>query len=517
MAGLITVSEQTPQQAGATHVELQDISKHFGGVQALEAVSLRISVGSIHALVGENGAGKSTLGRIIAGVLAPDRGRVLLRGTPVSLRSPRDALEHGIAAITQELAIVPGLSVAENVFLGAEPRFGGFVRRRVLRQRYMDLATSADFQLPPDQPAGRLHTAEQQKLEILRAISRNADLIVMDEPSAALSGTEANTLHAIIRSLARAGKTILLISHFLRDVLELADMVTVLRDGRLVRTAPASQETEDSLIQAMLGRSLGTAFPQKRCPPPEAPLALSVHGLRARGVAEVSFDLRAGEIVGLFGLVGAGRTELARAIFGAERVASGSVELAGGRRIATMPRHALRAGVAMIPESRKNEGLLSGRSVTENVSLASLHSLSRLGIVRRRAERRDTGRVLERVAVRAADHTAPVAALSGGNQQKVLFARMLLCRPKVLVADEPTRGVDVGARQAIYRLLVSLANAGLGVLLISSEIEEILGLAHRVLVMRGGRIVAELDADTMSESSVLAAAFADVSSTDGVA
>jgi rhamnose transport system ATP-binding protein len=489
------------------HVELADVSKHFGAVRALDAVSLRIARGSIHALVGENGAGKSTLGRIVAGVLAPDAGRLLLDGQEVVLRSPREALERGVAAIAQELNVVPQLTVEENVFLGAEPRGAGFISRRALRRRYEQLAETAGLRLPATAPAGRLPPAEQQKVEILRALSRDAALIVMDEPTASLGAEETAQLHEIVRSLARAGRTVLLVSHFLREVLALADAITVLRDGRVVKTAPATEETEDSLIHAMLGRPLTAAFPPRSARPVDAPAVLTVRDLHAPRVDGVSFTVRAGEIVALAGLVGAGRTELARAVFGAERPVAGEVVVAGGPALTGGPRARLRAGLAMIPESRKEDGLLPGRSVTENVSLASLGSVSRYGFVRRGAERRRTREALDRWTVRAESPGAPVSSLSGGNQQKLLFARVLLCGPRVLVADEPTRGVDVGAKRAIYDLLVSLADEGLGVLLISSELEEVLGLAHRVLVMRAGRIVSELEGEAMTESAVLAAAF----------
>jgi ribose transport system ATP-binding protein len=490
-----------------THVELAGVSKHFGAVRALDAVSLSIARGSIHALVGENGAGKSTLAKIVAGVLSPDEGRLLLNGEEVALRSPREALERGVATIAQELNVVGQLTVEDNVFLGAEPRGAGFVARRALRRRYEQLARDAGFDLPATALAGRLPPAEQQKVEILRALSRDAALMVMDEPTASLGAQETAKLHEIVRSLARSGRTVLLVSHFLREVLALADEVTVLRDGRVVRTSPAAEETEDSLIQAMLGRPLTAAFPSKRLAPADAPAVLTVRDLHAPRVEGVSFAVRAGEIVALAGLVGAGRTELARAIFGAERPTAGSVEVAGGP-LSGGPRARLRAGVAMIPESRKDDGLLLGRSVTENVSLASLDSVSRYGFVRRGAERRRTREALDRWTVRARSPGAPVSSLSGGNQQKLLFARVLLCGPRVLVADEPTRGVDVGARRAIYDLLAALADQGLGVLLISSELEEVLGLAHRVLVMRAGRITGELEGDAMTEEAVLAAAFA---------
>jgi rhamnose transport system ATP-binding protein len=502
---------------GGPHVELAGVSKHFGAVRALDGVSLTVARGSIHALVGENGAGKSTLGKIVAGVLAPDAGRLLLDGEEVTLRSPREALDRGVATIAQELNIVPQLSVEENVFLGAEPRGGGFIARRALRRRYVALAERAGLALPATATAGRLRPADQQKVEILRALSRDAGLIVMDEPTAALGAQETEQLHAIVRSLSDAGRTVLLVSHFLREVLALADTVTVLRDGRVVRTAPAAEETEESLIRSMLGRPLTAAFPPRRPPPDDAPPVLTVRDLHAPGVDGVSLTVRAGEVVALAGLVGAGRTELARAVFGAARPTAGAVEVAGGRPLTGGPKARLRAGVAMIPESRKEAGLLLGRSITENVSLASLDAVSRYGLVRRGAERRRAREALDRWAVRASGYGAPVGSLSGGNQQKVLFARMLLCGPKVLVADEPTRGVDVGARRAIYDMLVGLAAEGLGVLLVSSELEEVLGLAHRVLVMRAGRIVAELEGDAMTEPAVLAAAFADTAPRTGAA
>jgi simple sugar transport system ATP-binding protein/ribose transport system ATP-binding protein len=507
------VADAAPVAPGrAAHVELAGIAKQFGGVRALDGISMQIEAGTVHALVGENGAGKSTLAKIVAGAVSPDEGQVLIEGEPVSFRSPREALSHGIAMIAQELLVVPRLSVAENVFLGAEPRRLLWVRRRALRRRFDALAQDAGFGLPADRPAGRMRTAEQQQLEILRALARDARLIVMDEPSAALSGPDTTRLHEIIRSLARAGKTVLLVSHYLREVLELADTVTVLRDGRLVRSASTSSEREDSLIQGMLGRPLGAAFPPKATRPADAPVALSVEDLSAIGVRDASLEVREGEIVALAGLVGAGRTELARAIFGAARRTSGAVGLGGGRLRPGGPRASLRAGLAMIPESRKDEGLLFERSVVENVSLATLGTFSRAGIVNRRSERSAASEILDKMALKSESYQAPVASLSGGNQQKVLFARMLMCGPRVLIADEPTRGVDVGAKRAIYELLVSLAKDGMAVLLISSELEEIVGLAHRVLVMRRGRIVTELADAEITESAVLAAAFSEPTS-----
>jgi ABC-type sugar transport system ATPase subunit len=512
VAGLIVPDDD--QNLQGAHVELQDIGKSFGGTRALEGVSLTIVRGSIHALVGENGAGKSTLGKIIAGAYAPDDGQILLAGEPVRFRSPRDAINAGVNLIAQELSIMGSLTVEQNVFLGVEPSQGGFQNRRELRRRYNELAASVGFELDGGASAGSLRTADKQKVEILRALCRNAELIVMDEPTAALSRPDVDALHGVVRQLARNGTTVVLVSHFLGEVLELADEVTILRDGRLVQTVPAAGQTEESLMAAMLGRSLDATFPAKRPVAGDARTVLSVRHLVAPGVNGVSFDLRAGEILGLAGLVGAGRTEVARAIYRANRVQSGSVTVSAGDtaghrqvNVTGTPRTAMRAGVLMIPESRKEQGLLLGRPVRENVSLSTLAQVSRAGMVQPGPERRRVRDVLSRVDARGGGLSAPASALSGGNQQKLLFARSLLRDPAVLIADEPTRGVDVGAKRAIYELLTSLTNGGMGVLLISSDVEEVLGLAHRVLVMRAGRVVAELTGDGMTEAAVLGAAF----------
>jgi simple sugar transport system ATP-binding protein/ribose transport system ATP-binding protein len=500
------VARIAPPQSAGNYIELQDVSKHYGGVLALDCVSLTVARGSVHALIGENGAGKSTLGKVVAGSVVPDGGQMTLGGAAVAFHTPKEALDHGVALIAQELSVVPMLSVAENVLLGSEPRSSGFVRRKALVRRYRELAASAGFDLPANVPAGRLRTAEQQQLEILRALARDATVIVMDEPSAALGGPDTERLHEIVRSLRTAGKTIVLISHFLDEVLSLADRVTVLRDGRVVQEVPVAEASEASLVEAMLGRPLTATFPEKRLPAAEAPPSLVVRELVARGVARASLEVREGEIVGLAGLVGAGRTELARAIYGADPMLSGEVSLSG-RPLGGGPRARLRQGVGMIPESRKDAGLIFTQSVLGNATLAKLEALSRFGFVKRTAERRAGSSILDRCQVRGARIGARVGSLSGGNQQKVLFARMLMCEPRLMIADEPTRGVDIGAKRAIYDMLADLAGSGMGILLISSELEEILGLSHRIVVMRRGRTVANLEGAEMTEANVLAAAF----------
>jgi ABC-type sugar transport system ATPase subunit len=491
----------------APHVELRGVSKRFGDVHALSDVDLQIAKGTIHALVGENGAGKSTLGKIIAGVHRPDGGELLVDGDPAAYHSARDALADGITMIAQEPTLVPHRSVRENVFLGIERGTVGVVSRRALARRYDDLVDQSGIDLPARAPARTLRVADQQKAEILRAIARNVSLVVMDEPTSALTRDESRRLFDLIRRLKSAGTTIIYVSHLLDEVLALSDAITVLRDGHVVRTAPAAEETAPRLVSAMLGRSIDVTFPAKGPPPPDAPVVLSVEGLsNPPTVHDVSFELRAGEILGLAGVLGSGRSEVARAIFGADRPATGRVELEGELLRARSPRAAIRRGLVMLPEDRKSQGLLMLRSVAENVTLAHLPEVTRAGTIMPDAESRRVGELVRSLDIRAASSRSRVGTLSGGNQQKVLFARWLFRRPRVLIVDEPTRGVDIGAKLAIYELIRGLASEGMAILLISSEHEEVLGLAHRVLVMRAGRIVAELGEDEMSEDALLAAA-----------
>jgi simple sugar transport system ATP-binding protein/ribose transport system ATP-binding protein len=488
-------------------LRVEGISKRFGETRALRSVSLAIRPGTVHALVGENGAGKSTLGKVISGLIQPDQGVVFIDERPVELRSPRAALEAGIAAIAQELSLVPALTAAENVLLGVEPRRMGLVDRSAMRARYRAVSDGVGFDVPASQPVRTLSVAARQQVEVLRALSRDARLIVMDEPSARLSGEDVAKLRALIRRLADGGRSILLISHFLREVLDVADAVTVLRDGEVVRHGPTANETELSLIEAMLGRKLGAQFPDKQPPGPDAPVVLKVEGLTGSGFRDVSLEVRRGEILGLAGLVGAGRSELARGILGATPLRAGTVSVSGRTLLARSPRDARRRGVLIVPESRRDQGLFPLRPARENVSIASLEDLSRLGMVGTTRERSVTGELMRRVQVDAAGD-APVSQLSGGNQQKLLFARSMMARPVLLLADEPTRGVDVGAKRAIYELLCALAADGQAILLISSEMEEILGLSHRVLVMRGGEVVADLRGEAVAESAILNAIFA---------
>jgi simple sugar transport system ATP-binding protein/ribose transport system ATP-binding protein len=504
-----TASSDAPQLL----IELRGVGKSFGGLPVLSGIDLRLEPGSVHALVGENGAGKSTLSKIIAGIYTADTGVLLVDGEETTFSTPREALDRGIAAIAQELALVPGLSVADNVFLGREPRTLGWVSRRRLRKEFLALAKRTGFDLDPDVAVGALRTADQQKVEILRALARGASLIIMDEPTAALSAHDTELLHGVVRQLAASGHTVLLISHFLSEVLELCDTVTILRDGHLIRTAPAADETEATLIEGMLGRTLGSVFPAKPPAPTKGEKVLTVTDLIGPGVNGVSLSIRAGEIVGLAGLVGAGRSEIAHAIYGAVR-RGGTVEVAGVECGPSVPA-ALASGIFLIPESRKEQGLVLGRPIRQNVTLSNLGQVASGGWVRPTRERRQARDMLARVTV-GGDDRRNVNALSGGNQQKVLFARALQRARKVLIADEPTRGVDVGSRRAIYDLIVEQAAQGIGVLVISSDVEEVIGLAHRILVIRGGRVVAEFAGENMTEENIITAAFADPITTESI-
>jgi ABC-type sugar transport system ATPase subunit len=490
-------------------LEAHEISKRFGGVRAVVDASITIAPGSVHGLVGENGAGKSTLAKVLVGIYQPDSGDLFVNGQRVTFHSPRDALAAGIATIAQEIALVPARTVEENVLLGLEPSVAGFLRGREQHRRFVELNERTRLGLRGGAVVGELRTAEQQKVEILRAIARDAHLIVMDEPTAALTRNESEHLLEIIRELARAGTSIVLISHDLNEVLSVSDVVTVMRNGRIVRTARASEETEAGLVAGMVGREVTLTFPPKQPPPADAPVVLEAQGLSRRGVLEdVSLSIRVGEILGLAGLVGSGRTEVARAVFGADAVDEGNV-LVDGRPVRVRgPRQAARLGIAMLPESRKEQGLVMIRPVRENVTLATLPEFAYAGVVIRYRERRRTRELIRDLDVRGASIDAPVVTLSGGNQQKALFAKWLVRRPRVLIADEPTRGVDIGAKHQIYELIVRLAAEGMAILLISSELEEVLGLAHRVLVMRRGRIVAELDHEQATMDRVVSAAFA---------
>ncbi|HWI21588.1 MAG TPA: sugar ABC transporter ATP-binding protein [Baekduia sp.] len=494
--------------AKTPHVELIDVSRNFGGVQAVRGVSLAIERGTIHGLVGENGAGKSTLSKVVAGAISPSSGQLRVDGEDVSFSSPRDALNHGIAIIDQELALVPARSVLDNVFLGSESGQGGLLQLSEQRKRFDAVMERTGFDLDPDRKVGSLRIADQQKVEIIRAVARDAAFIIMDEPTARLTQVESEQLYEIINGLKARGTTILYISHFLEEVLQLADNVTVMRDGLHIRTGPAANESSQTLVTAMLGRDLELRFPDRKLSDPDADPVLEVRGLSGvSGFEDVDLTLRPGEIVGMAGLIGAGRSEFARGLFGAERTTAGEILIDGEPVKIRSPRQAFAHGLAMVTESRKDDGLIMTRSIAENSMMPFLSEVSTMGVLRHGSEKARVIDMIEQLDIRTSGPQQVVRNLSGGNQQKVLFAKSLMRTPKVLIIDEPTRGVDVGAKQGIYELITELAASGMAILVISSELEEVMGLAHRILVMRRGRLVADMNIDVATEENILAAAF----------
>jgi rhamnose transport system ATP-binding protein len=487
-------------------LELHDVHKSFDAVRALRGVSLELHAGEVHALAGENGAGKSTIVRIIGGEYRPDAGELVLDGVPRRFTGPRDAQQHGIAVIHQEPAQFPDLTVAENVFMGRQPlRPGRRIDRAAMRRRTAELLGSLGVPVDPDRITRGLSIADQQIIEIAKALAAQARIIVMDEPTAALSTVEAERLFGVARRLAEGGAALLFISHRLEELAQLCERVTVLRDGALVTTAPMAELDRDALVRSMVGRAVEVLYPDRAGEPGEA--ALVVEGLTRTGVFhDVSFEVRRGEIVGLAGLVGSGRSEVARAVFGVDERDHGAV-LVGGRPLrAGDPRAAITAGLAMVPEDRREQGLILDLSIERNATLPRLSAVSRWGLMSRARERAVAGEWTRRLGVRLRALTDPVATLSGGNQQKVVLGKWLATKPAVLIVDEPTRGIDVGAKVEVHALLADLAAQGIAVLMISSELSEVLGMADRVLVMHEGRLVTELTRGEATEEAVMQAA-----------
>ena len=485
---------------------LRDVRKSFGPVVALRSGTIEVAGGSIHALVGENGAGKSTLVKIVAGVHRRDAGEMLLDGEAVDFGSTAESKASGVAVIYQEPTLFPDLSVTENIFMGRQPLTSG---RRIDRSA-MYAETQALFDrlgvsIDPRRPALGLSIADQQIIEIAKAISLDARLLIMDEPTAALSGVEVERLFAVARSLRDEGRGLVFISHRFDEVFALCDMVTVMRDGEYVATRPVADTGVDEIVSLMVGREVSDLFP--KTPATVGAPVLEVEGLNRTGVFhDVSFEVRAGEIVGLAGLVGAGRSEIARAVFGVDRYESGSVRLAGKAVPQHNPRAAIRAGMAFIPEDRRKQGLVTEASVARNVAGVIRRGLTRGGVLTQRAENRAAGPWAGKLEVKTSALDANAVTMSGGNQQKVVIAKWLATDPKLLIIDEPTRGIDVGTKAEVHRLLSELAGQGLAILMISSELPEVLGMADRVLVVCEGRLSAELSRDEATPENVMRAA-----------
>jgi ribose transport system ATP-binding protein len=494
-------------------LEVRGLTKHYPGANALETVHLVVEAGQVHCLVGQNGAGKSTLIKCVSGVVRPTSGTVQVDGVPLPAGDPVAAFRAGIATIYQELDLVADLTVAENLFLGHELHRVGFIDRRGSAAAARELLGRLGHdEIRPAALVGELRPAQQQIVSLARALSRRARVLIMDEPSAVLDDQEVEAMFAAVRRLTAEGVGIVYISHRLDEVARVGDTITVLKDGRTVASALPATTPATDLIAHMIGRDLGELFPDAGAgagPSVEASVALRVRGLTRRPVVDgVDLDVHAGEIVGVGGLVGAGRTELLRLIQGLDRPDTGTVEVDGIVLRPGRPDLAVRAGVGFTPEERKSQGLWPGWSLTRNVSVATLGRFRRALLLDRRAERDEAQTHLRSLATTPDDPDRVVAELSGGNQQKVVLARWLLRDCKVLLLDEPTRGVDVGAKAEIYRVIRTLADGGLALLLVSSELNELVGLCDRVLVVREGRVVAELAGDQLSEEKILEEALA---------
>jgi rhamnose transport system ATP-binding protein len=487
-------------------LRVREVSKSFGAVAAVQGVSFDLYGGEAHALVGENGAGKSTIVKMLAGVHRPDSGSLELDGASIELNTPADAKAAGIAVIYQEPTLFPDLSVAENIAMGRQPlgRFKTIDRAAMIKQAER-LFNRLGVAIEPSRPARGLSIADQQLVEIAKALSADARVVVMDEPTAALTGVEVERLFAVARSLRDDGAALLFISHRFEEITALCERVTIMRDGKHVSTDLISEVSVDEMVRRMVGRELGALFPKQEVTP--GAVVLSVTGLTRDPVfADISFEVRAGEIVALAGLVGSGRSEVVQSIFGVDPRDAGTVKVGGKTLKPASPRAAMAAGVALVPEDRRQQGLVMELSIERNVTLPRSRALSQLGFLTGSSERRSAKEWTERLKTKYGRLQDEVGTLSGGNQQKVVLAKWLATAPKVLIVDEPTRGIDVGTKAEVHRLMSSLAAEGVAVLMVSSELPEVLGMADRVLVMREGRLVAELDRERATEESVMFAA-----------
>jgi len=499
-------------------LRMEHISKAFPGVQALDDVSLEVRAGEVLGLIGENGAGKSTLMKIVSGVYAADQGQIFLRGQPVLIQNPHHAQKLGLSIIYQEFNLMPNLTVMENVFIGREPSRFVFVNRLELQRRTQRLLDRLGVHLSPTSIVRDLAVAEQQMVEIAKALSMKVQVIIMDEPTSALSDAEVQALFSIIRELRRNGLSVIFISHRLDEVRAICDRVTVLRDGKNAGALSASEATEDALIRLMVGRSLKEFF-HKEGPAPadhtgaaEPDVAMEVKGLTRKGskvdpsaivLDNVSFQLRRGEILGLAGLVGAGRTEVVRAIFGADARDAGEVYVDGRLADIRSPLDAIRYGIGFVPEDRKAQGLILNQSVRTNLTLPSLGGLTRLGFVKVAEETRRVQEYIGRLQIRTPSLDRVVRNLSGGNQQKVVISKWLMLKPRILIMDEPTRGIDVGAKVEIYNLMHQLVQAGVSIIMISSELPELLAMSDRVVCVAEGHVSAILNRSEATPERVM--------------
>jgi ribose transport system ATP-binding protein len=491
---------------GQPLLEVRGVTKSFGPVRALRGVDFSIAPGEVHVILGQNGAGKSTLIKTLAGVYTPDGGEILWRGEPITIADPVAALDLGIATMYQELDVVDGLTIAENIFLGHEHATAGILNRRRANQVARELLTRLGHgDLSPSREVGSLSPANKQIVSMARALSRDTRLIIMDEPSAVLDSEEVKNLFRVVNELTSSGISVVYISHRLEEIRQIGDRISVIKDGRSTASGLSVKDTPTSeLIRLMTGRDLENVFPPAVPVPDDAAEVLAVSGLGVAGIFEgVDFTVRAGEIVGLAGLVGSGRSEILEAVYGALKPTSGTVAISGERLKPGSVRDAVNHGMGLSPEERKSQGLLLDEPIFKNVTLSSFARFARLSFLREGAERSAAREQIEALELRPADPDRDAGTLSGGNQQKILLARWLVHGTRVLLLDEPTRGVDVGARSEIYALIRRLSAAGTAIVVVSSEIEEVLGLADRVLVIADGRVLTTVNANDIDEHGVL--------------
>jgi inositol transport system ATP-binding protein len=490
-------------------LRMEGISKAFSGVPALSDVRLGVKGGEVHALMGENGAGKSTLMKILSGIVPKDQGEIFLAGERVEIKSPKGALDMGISMIHQELNPVRAMTVAENIFLGKEPcyRFTGVVNRKKQREMTLELFREMDITLEPDKKMSELSVAEMQLVEIVKAVSYRSRVIIMDEPTSAITGREVGKLFEIIRSLKSKGIAIIYISHKMDEIFRISDTITILRDGQYIETRPAMELDHDTLVKLMVGRKISEMFP-KRTTAIKEELVFEVDGLAKRGLFEnISFKVKKGEVFGIAGLMGAGRSEVMETVFGLRRADAGAVKVHGCEVRIQSPADGIRHGIAFITEDRQMKGLNLKASVRDNITLVNLKNFSLLGqLLQSKKENGAADTHIEKLRIKTRHRNQIVRTLSGGNQQKVVLAKWLLTEPEIIILDEPTRGIDIGAKAEIYKIIAQLTEQGVTVIMISSELEEILGLCDRVIVLYHGKITAEFARAEFNQENIIKAA-----------
>lgn len=489
-------------------VEMTKINKSFSGIHVLKDVNLNVKKGEVHALMGENGAGKSTLIKILSGVYTRDNGSVKVKGKEVHFSNPKEAEAHGISIIHQELNIIPNLTVTQNMFLGKELTYGkfGMLNKKLMKERTIEsLEKLGVSNIDPDEPAGNLSVGQQQMIEIAKTLATNSELIIMDEPTAALTDREIEALFEVINSLRKNGVSIIYVSHRMEEIFEICDQITVLRDGVYVGTEEVKNTTFDDVVRMMVGRELGDRFPERNSEIGE--VIFEVKDLELENVFQpVNFEVRAGEILGVAGLMGAGRTEIMETIFGHRRKTKGTIRLHGEELHIKHPSDAIRSGIAFVTEDRKDQGLFIDASIRENIGLTNIQSISNNGVLSKSKEIKLVDKLMKRLQVRAAGMSQEVKRLSGGNQQKVVIAKWIGRSPKVLILDEPTRGVDIGAKKEIYSIMNELSEEGVAIIMVSSELPEVLGVSDRVMVLYEGKVMDFIDRSEANQENIMIAA-----------